>query len=356
MPETDAEKTEAPTPRRLTEAREEGNVARSTDLTAAISLLAAVFLMDFVGLKLLMGMKVVLAAMLGSSHTPNITRPLDMVAMPAFTGHVIGSAIIPLILGVALVGLIVTVSQVGFMVTTKPLEIDITKLSPLKGLKNIVSMRDWTRLVMSLGKVIIIATVAIVSIYIKRFQLIHLAELEVGPAITLMGSVVFDIALKLALVLLILGIVDYAYQRWQRTTDLRMTKQEVKEEMKRMDGDPLVKQRRARVAKQLAMQRTAQAIPQADVIVTNPTHFAIALKYDSAKMKSPKVIAKGADFMALRIRQLAMQHDIPLVERKDVARGLYHAVEVGEEVPAKFYAAIAEILAYVYRLSKKKIA
>ena len=135
-----------------------------------------------------------------------------------------------------------------------------------------------------------------------------------------------------------------------------MTKQEVKEEMRSMEGDPMVKQRRARVARQLAMQRTAQAVPNADVIVTNPTHYAIAIKYDSDTMRAPKVIAKGADFMAMRIRQIAALHEIPIVERKPLARALFAAVDIGQEVPAEHYAAIAEILAYVYRLGERKSA
>lgn len=354
MAETDAEKSEAPTPRRLQEARDDGNIPKSADLTAALSLIAAVCLIYVFGGRLLGGMKVVLAAMLSNIHTPNPGKPLDMISLPAFTGTVILQGLMPLTLGVALIALIVTVFQVGFVVTTKPLEIDITKLSPLKGLKNILSLRGWTRLGMSVGKVTIIGTVAGFYIHIHRFEIIKLAELPMAAGMMATWEITFKLALWIGAVLLILAILDYAYQRWQHTTDLKMTKQEVKEELKRMDGDPMIKQRRARVARQLAMQRTAAAVPKADVIVTNPTHFAIALRYDSATMRSPKVIAKGADIMAFRIRQIAMRHEIPLVERKELARGLYRNVEVGQEVPPEYYAAVAEILAYVYRLNRKQ--
>ncbi len=149
---------------------------------------------------------------------------------------------------------------------------------------------------------------------------------------------------------------DYIYQRWQRSRDLRMSKQEIKEEMRRMEGDPQMKARRARVARQLALQRINQSVPRADVVVTNPTHYAVAMQYDSKTMKSPKVVAKGADFLAMRIRQIAMANGIPLVERKAVAQALYKGVEVGQEVPPEFYNAVAEILAYVYRLSGRKTA
>jgi flagellar biosynthetic protein FlhB len=146
------------------------------------------------------------------------------------------------------------------------------------------------------------------------------------------------------------------FQSWKREQDLRMSKHEVKEEMKRMEGDPLVKQRRTRVARQLALQRIGQAVPKADVVVTNPTHFAVALKYDNQSMRAPKVVAKGADFMAMRIRQLAVANGVPLVERKELARALYRTVEIGQEIPPEFFNAVAEILAYVYRLSGKRSA
>jgi flagellar biosynthetic protein FlhB len=183
-----------------------------------------------------------------------------------------------------------------------------------------------------------------------------LAELEMMRMFSAACALVYALAVKLAVILLLLAFLDWAYQRWQRERDLRMSKQEIKEEYKRMEGDPLIKQRRARVARQLAMQRISQAVPKADVIVTNPTHFSIALQYDPKTMKSPKVVAKGADFMAMRIRQIAAIHGIPLVERKPLAQALYKSVEVGQEVPSQFYAAVAEVLAYVYRLSGRKTA
>jgi len=150
--------------------------------------------------------------------------------------------------------------------------------------------------------------------------------------------------------------VDYGFQRWNRERDLRMTKQEGKEELRRMEGDPLVKQRRFRVARQLSLQRISQAVPKADVVVTNPTHFAVALQYQSKSMRAPKVVAKGADFLAHRIRQIAIAEGVPIVERKELARGLYYAVDIGQEITPQFYGPVAEILAYVYRLAGRKTA
>lgn len=356
MAENDQEKTETPTPRKRQEAREDGKVAKSTDLTAALSLLASVVLLDVFGVKLLTGMKVTLQTMLSSELSTNPTRPDDLTVIPAYTGFVILTALAPFTLGVMMVGLAGTLGQVGFLLTGKPLMPDMGRLSPLKGIKNIFSARSAVRLIMSLGKVAIIAAVGMYAIHQHLPQIIHLAELDVLPMLGEACQMVYLVAIKLAILLILLAIFDFAYQRWQQEQDLRMTKQEIKDEMKRMDGDPLIKQRRARVARQLAMQRMAQAVPKADVIVTNPTHFAVALKYDSKTMTSPKVVAKGADFMAMRIRQIAAANGVPLVERRDVARALYHGVEIGQEVPPKFYAAVAEILAYVYRLSGRKTA
>jgi flagellar biosynthesis protein FlhB len=198
--------------------------------------------------------------------------------------------------------------------------------------------------------------VALAIIYGDIRSILHLGELEMAPAFAASCELVYALGLKLAVILLVLAIIDYAFQRWKREADLKMSKQELKEELKRMDGDPLVKQRRARVARQLAMQRIAAAVPKADVIVTNPTHFAVALQYESGDMRAPKVVAKGADYMAMRIRQLAAVHGVPIVERKALARALYAGVEVGQEIPPEHYTAVAEILAYVYRLGERKSA
>lgn len=356
MPDTDQEKTESPTPRRRQEARQDGNVARSADLSAACILLASILLLDWYGLQLLGGLKVVVEAMLSSAHAANPTRPGDIGALGGFTGRVVFGAVAPMVLGTMAVALLATVAQVGFIVTVKPLQPNIAKLSPLKGLKGLFDARAGMRLLMSLGKVAVIAGIAIISISGDMPRIMMLSELE---AMQLFGSaceVVYGLALKLAAGLLILALIDYSFQKWQRERDLKMTKQEVKEELKRMEGDPLVKQRRTRVARQLALQRINHSVPHADVVVTNPTHFAVALQYDSKTMVAPKVVAKGADLIAMRIRQVAISHEIPIIERKELARALFKNVEVGQQIPPQFFSAVAEILAYVYRLSGRKTA
>ncbi len=354
MAENDLEKTESPTPRRLQEAREEGNVARSQDLTAAFALLSSVVLLHYLGMKLMHAMGANLKVMLAPDAAG--VRVDGLKGWLAQNLTLAALATLPLALAITAAVLLVSVGQVGLTVSWKVLELDITKLSPLRGFKNLLDARAGVRLAMSLGKVLILGVVAVWVILNDLPAIFHLAELPLLPLLGAAAGLVYELALKLAAILLVLALGDYALARWQRMRDLRMTKQEVKEELKRMEGDPLVKQRRARVARQLALQRIAQAVPKADVIVTNPTHFAVALRYDAATMTAPRVVAKGADFLAMRIRQLAAVHGVPLVERKELARALYRAVEVGQEVPPQFYNAIAEILAYVFRMSGRKIA
>jgi len=356
MGESSQEKTEAPTARRRQEARNEGNVARSPDLTAALILLGGMLLLGNFGGRLMGGMRTAMAVILSGTINDHPVRPGDLMSLAAICSYITINSVGPIVVGVGVVALLATLMQVGFLITAKPLEPSLDKLNPLRGLQNLLGMRGGVRLVMSLAKVGVIGTVAILIIMSDLDKILALGSLEIRPMVIVAWHLLYWLGIKLAIVLVILAILDYAYQRWQREEDMKMTKEEIKEEMKRMDGDPLVKQRRARVARQLAMQRVGAAVPQADVVVTNPTHFAIALKYDSATMAAPKVVAKGADYMALRIRQLAMLNDVPLVERKSLARSLYKSVEVGQEVPPQFFSAIAEILAYVYRLSGKRSA
>ena len=345
------EKTEQPTQRRRDEAREEGNIPKSTDLTAAISLLAAVVLLELLGMRLLGGLRQTLRAALTSEHAGNPTRGGSFTGLVEYAMHLLGESLLPLTLAIMMAGVLALIAQVGFVITAKPLQPSLTKLSPIKGVTNLVNLRALMRLVMSLGKILLIAVVAGFVIWRDLPWILHLAWLGVGQAFVGAANLVFALAIKLAVLLLILAIIDYIYQRWQHEQDLKMTKQEVKEEMKRMEGDPMVKQRRSRVAKQLAQQRQAQEVPDSDVVVTNPTHYAVALRYDSDEMQAPKVVAKGADLMAMRIRNIAAANDVPIVERKPLARALYDEIEVGQEIPPAHYAAVAEILAYVYRIS-----
>ncbi len=209
------------------------------------------------------------------------------------------------------------------------------------------------RLGLGILKMAGVAAVAAITLWHMQAGILYAASLGTRPLVAYTGEVLYTLCFRLGLVLLVLAIVDYVWQRYRFEQDLKMTKEEVKEEYRRMEGDPHVKQRRRQVQVQTAMHRMRYDVPQADVVITNPTHLAIAIKYDPETMSAPKVLAKGEGYMAEMIRQIAAEHGIPLIERKPLARALYKTVEVGEEIPKEFYKALAEVLAYVYEISRR---
>jgi flagellar biosynthesis protein FlhB len=262
-------------------------------------------------------------------------------------------ALCPFLLGMMLVAIVINLVQVGFFVNMEKLQPKLEQLNPLKGLKKIFGAgQGVVTMLMNLLKVSLIGIVVYSAVHDRMGQIAGSQLLTHEQIFALGAKILYDIALRVAVLLLVLAILDYAYQRYKIEKQLKMTKQEVKEEMKKMEGDPHIKARRRQIAQQRATQRLKQDVPTADVIVTNPTHYSIAIKYE-AGMTAPKVVAKGVDFLALRIREIAGESGIPILERPPLARALYKHVEVGQEIPEQFYSAVAEILAYVYELNGK---
>jgi flagellar biosynthesis protein FlhB len=258
----------------------------------------------------------------------------------------------PVLLAMFVIGALSHYVQVGWFITLEPLKPNFSRLNPAAGLKKFVNLRNLVRTGVNCIKLGIMGLVAALVIRKHLPAIAALPRLEAAPALYKMLLLGLELVVWLLVLMLVIGIADFIYQRWQFTRDLRMTKQEVKDERRSVDGDPDVKARRFRMARDIAMQRLQHAVPKADVIVTNPTHFSVALKYDQATMRAPRVIAKGADEMAFRIRQLALASGIPMVERPPLARGLYWGVHVGQEIKPEFYETVAEVLAYVYRLKQ----
>lgn len=341
------EKTEPATPRRRLEAREEGQIARSTDLTAAVVLLAGLTILNAFGSDMFQ-------RLLDLTREMSDVSDGDVASIQAWVlraGMVGASVIAPFLLLLLMATAAGGLLQTGGLVASKLLTLKFDHLNPARGWKRLFSLDSLTRLAQSILKMVFVSVVAWYSV---KDQIDAL--LGVGQAAPLIiasrgAELVFALALRMGLALLILGLIDYFYQRWKLEKSLRMSKQEIKDEMKRMDGDPLVKQRRRQSQMKLAMQRLGIDVPKADVIVTNPTEYAVALQYDEATMAAPRVVAKGTDFLALRIRQIAALHGIPIVQRPPLARGLFAAVEVGDDVPPMYYKAVAEVLAYVYRIA-----
>ncbi len=349
MPDEAGDKTEQPTPRRREEAREEGQIARSVDLTAAISTLAALLLLRFFGPGM-MDALLVMTRSLGDK--PALTGP-DLLPWIERVGIAAAKALAPFLVFLMVLTAVGAVAQSGLLLTWKRVGFKLDRLDPVSGFKRVFSSEALNRLGQSVFKITLLTAIAYFAIRGRIREVIAIGGSDPGGVYVLGVDLVFTLALQMAVVLLILGIIDYLFQRWKLEKKLRMTKQEVRDELKRMEGDPLLKQRRRQMQRRMAMQRINAEVPRADVVVTNPTEFAVALRYDESTMPAPRVVAKGKGFLAERIRQVAQQHGVPIVERPPLARALYAAVEVGQEVPPAFYRAVAELLAYVYQLSRR---
>lgn len=352
MAEDSGDKTEAPTQRRRDEAREQGNVARSADLTASAVLVGGMVLLNWYGQNLFGAMSNVVRKMLGPEWLGNVDVHSATDGVVASISMVC-RAVAPLMIGMMLIAVVINIAQVGLHLTPEKLQPNLGALNPLKGLGRVFKGEGMMKLVMGLLKMTLVAMTAYSAIHGRMNVILGVAQLEYLQIFQLGADLVYRIGLRVALLLFVLALFDYLWQRYQFEKSLKMSKQEVKDEMRRMDGDPKLKQRRRQIAQQIAQKKLQKDVPTADVVITNPTEFAIALKYDQSTMHAPRVVAKGQGVIAMRIRELAIAAGVPILERKPLARALYKLVEVGQEIPEEFYSAIAEILAYVYELTGK---
>jgi flagellar biosynthetic protein FlhB len=353
MAEDFGDKTEAPTPRKRQEARDQGKVARSRDLATAALIVGSMFLLQNYGVNLVAALRMLVDDMLGADalYDTSVAGALESSLRAILA---MGLALAPLLVGMLLIVVVADMLQVGLVFNSKRLQPNLAALNPFKGIGRIFGKdRSPVQGGIMLVKLLIVSLVAYTAIHGRLPQILSAQQLEFIQIFGLGAQVVFAIGVRIGIVLLILALADYAYQKWKMEQDLKMTKQEVKDEMRRMDGDPKIKARRKQLAQQMMREQLKRDVPTADVIVTNPTHFAVALKYDAEQMHAPRVVAKGQDFMAQRIREIAIAHGVPILERAPLARALYKLVNVGQEIPEQYYAAVAEILAYVYELSGK---
>ena len=350
MAEDLGEKSEDATPRKLQQSREKGQVARSADLGAAAMLAVATGAIALCGWWMLeRGGELVRAALdLGMIDDPVHTDSIGRFS--ATVGMLAAKTAAPLLLILLIAAVASQLIQIGPLFAPSAIAPSFSKLNPLSGFTRIFGVRGVVKGGIDLAKVSVVMLVTGVVLWSNANEIALLPTLTAGAAVLSIARLVLILALWLLAILLVVGIIDYTFQRQRHAKDLRMTKQEVKEELKETQGDPQTRQRRARIMQQIMRQHIGAAVPEADLIVTNPEHFAIAIKYDEMAMDAPKVVAKGADLLAFQIRKIATAHDIPIVERPPLARGLYRAVEVGQSIPPDFYAAVAEVLAYVYRL------
>lgn len=348
MPAEAEARTEPATPRRRNEARSKGNVARSHDLVAAVLLLTGILALRWIGPDIWKNLLLVLQHSLTWEAAES---GRELLPRAFLIGGQMLRALAPMLLLLLVVGLVVLYAQIGWLVTFEPVKPKFDKLNPVNGFMRLLSGRTVAGLFTNLGKLLVVAVVAVITFIQDRDAILFAFTLGFPDVVLHGGHLLFRLGIRLAAVLLIMAIIDYAYQRYRHEKDLRMTKEEIKDEMRSMEGDPDIRRRRRKIQMQLAVQRIKRAVPKADVVVTNPEHVAVAIQYDADTMPAPRVIAKGADYLAQRIRQVAAEFGVPIVQRPPLARAMYESVEVGQYIPEKFYQAIAEILAYVYELS-----
>jgi flagellar biosynthetic protein FlhB len=354
MAEDAGDKSFDATPHRRQQAREQGQVAFSQDLASAALLVVGAVVLLFWGGGLVDASAKYMQQQLGSVPTLAVDethfRAHGMCLLQTF-----GKILLPILGVMALAGALSTVFQIGLLFLPDKLQPDFARVSLLSGMKRILSLQGMVRLAFGLFKVAIVAAVAWAVVYARRGEVMHANELAVGDLGRFLSEITLGTALWIGAALLALALLDYGFQRWKHEQDLRMTHQEIREEMKNLQGDPQIIARRRAIQRQMALNRIGDKVPKADVVVTNPTELAIAIQYDPEKMAAPVVLAKGAGVIAQRIRRLALENNIPVVERKPLAQLLYKEVEPGHPVPDGSYAAVAEVLAYVYQLKGKKM-
>ncbi|MEM1164907.1 MAG: EscU/YscU/HrcU family type III secretion system export apparatus switch protein [Planctomycetota bacterium] len=344
------EKSEEPTAKRLAQARSDGQIGRSQDLSSAILLIGGVLLLAIFGFGVVERFRTVMDWSLAGRDMSAADILSDTMEGVTWSAHVMVGGLIPIFLLIFVVAYLGGLLQVGLLFTPKTLQPKLDKLNPQKGLTRLFSKKSLVKGGLDPFKFVVLAAVMIFVIHRHDATLYGMPAMGLMRGLAEMGRIAVELVIVALLMLLILGIVDFIYQKWQMHQDLKMTKHAVKDERRSMEGDPQLKGQRFKLAREMLTQQLGKAVPEADVIVTNPTHYAIALKYDGEAMAAPRVTAKGADYVAMRIRQLAVMHGVPIVERPPLARALYDSVPVGGEVSPAHYEAVAEVLAYVYRL------
>lgn len=347
------DKTEQPTPHRLREARRKGQVFKSTELNAAINILGIMLLLLLLGRMAGVAFQGVFGHYLGQIGE----RSVDMSNIRAFgaeAGLFYFKLIAPIFLTALFLGLASNLAQVGFLVTPSQLTPQLGRLNPLEGFKKIFSSRALFELLKSILKILIVGVVAYSYVRGRLDRTLVLLDRSPGHCVEFFWQTMVELGLRVGFIYAVLAVLDYLFQRWEYMKSMRMSRREIKDEMKHLEGDPLVRSRIREKQRHLARQRMLQDVPGADVVVTNPTEIAVALRYRAGQDSAPRVLAKGVASIAGQIKKIARENDVPIMENPTVARLLWKQAELGEEIPVELYQAVAEILALVYRLKEKR--
>lgn len=348
------EKTEDATPRKLQKSREEGQVGKSIEVPAVFVVLAGVFIIDFLSMFIYRHLSSIMSYSFIFDHIPKVDIPYCLTLFYDLEKEFV-KILAPIFIILLITALITNYLQVGFMISWKAIEPKFSKLDPIKGFKNKFSSRALMELLKSVLKIIIVAAVAYFTIQSEMDKILRLYDNSIGYIMAYILKISYWIFIRFLIVMVVLAFMDLLFQKWKFAKDQMMSKQEVKDENKQTEGDPQVKSKIRQIQMEAARKRMMAEVPKADVVVTNPTHLALAIKYDAATMSAPKVTAKGAGNVAAKIREIADESGVPIVENKELARSLYQVVEVGDDVPSELFRAVAELLAYVYNLKGNSI-
>ena len=343
------EKTEQATPKKRQELREKGEVAKSRELPSVAVLLSALIALSLFGSYTYYNIQVIMkgAFSLPTMNDLNISEFI-VFAQKVITHFIL--ALCPLLAAVFVTAILSNIMQVGFVLSGESITPKLSKIDPIKGFGRLFSKQGFMELFKSLLKMVIVGSIAYLTVKSEMNNIAHLGEMDLNSIFTYIFIIFFKIFIRCTLAMIFLVVIDYAFQKWDFEKRNKMTKQEVKDEFKRTEGDPLIKSRIKSIQMEMARKRMMQAVPDADVVITNPTHLAVAIKYDSLSMDAPKLLAKGAGKIAQRIKDLAEEHDIPIMENRELARNLHSLVDIGQEIPPVLFQAVAEVLAYIYKI------
>ncbi len=352
------EKTEEPTSKKRSDARKEGQVAKSQEVATAFLFLTSFFVLKMMAGYIVVNLEDIIVETFGLIRYYDefmIDGTSDKLVSQMFSIYAIRVSLIlaPILLAIMAVGIVTNVMQVGWKPTTKVLQPKFSKLNPLKGFKRMFSLMSLVELLKSLLKLAIIGTIVYNTLKKQIMIIPQTPFYTLNDSIMYYANVAYTLGITVGFAYLAIALFDFIFQKWKHNKDLKMSKQEIKDEYKQAEGNPEIKGKIRQKMREASMRRMMQEIPSADVIITNPTHFAVAIRYKHNQDIAPTVVAKGADHMAKKIREQAKEHDIEIVENKPLARSLYASVEVGEQIPPELYQSVAEILAFVYKLKNK---
>ncbi|MCH4192830.1 MAG: flagellar biosynthesis protein FlhB [Butyrivibrio sp.] len=352
------EKTEEPTGKKLDDARKKGQVAKSREISMAVELLAFFILLrvyvDSIGQHFESFFATVYQQI--PSTIKMVGGQVPEAAIHAVVSNMLMQTLtimMPFLIAGVVIALICNILQVGFKVATEPLRPNFSKMNPLQGIQKLFSMQSVFELLKSIAKIVLIGYVVYSYFKSEKSSIYLLYDMSLRQGIALMGNLTINMGIRVAAVYMIIALADFIYQKRKFHTDMMMTKQEVKDEMKESEGDPQVKSKQRQRMREASQRRMMQELPKADVVITNPTHYAVAIQYDQEKYNAPIVLAKGADYLAKKIKEIAKENDVEIVENKPLARMLYANVEIGAVIPPELYKAVAEVLAFVYHLKGK---